>query len=147
MNPTDQSHSDVEPKTPLRDTQQVSAHMVRIAAWWAHTRRHTRKLRAIRFEWGMDWKKSRQILVTSVLVLYAAVTVVGLVRSWSLEGNVSDRQVELNRLHQQMLEEQIRTERLEKQIDDLERRPEFRINTIRQELQMLLPGEHILHFG
>jgi cell division protein FtsB len=95
----------------------------------------------------MDWKKSRRILVTSVLVLYAAVTVVGLVRSWSLEGNVSDRQVELDRLHQQMLEEQIRTERLEKQIDDLEKRPEFRINTIRQELQMLLPGERILHFG
>ncbi len=99
-----------------------------------------------RIDWRLDGSIARRSFVAAFLVLYAVVTTWGLVRAYTIDGPCEDRRTELNRLQQQLTEEQGRTIRLQSELDAFDRRREVRTAVIREELGMLRPNERFVHF-
>lgn len=88
------------------------------------------------------WRVLRLALVTTFVVVGG----LGLVRAWSVPGYVDDRRAELQRLNEQILEQQARSAWLESHLEAFRERPDVRMHTIRSELGMLRENERFYVF-
>ncbi len=82
----------------------------------------------------------------AAIVLYAAITVASLGRSFAVDGGIRDRRVELKRIEQRLAEAKAKTEQLRSQNEAFEGDPEVRMGVIRRELNMLQPDERFIVF-
>lgn len=85
-------------------------------------------------------------LLMSGFVLYGAVVVGSIGRSYAVDGGLASREQELGRLETQLAEAKARTERFQSQLREFDRDPEVQIDVIRRELRMLRPNEHPVIF-
>ncbi len=96
--------------------------------------------------WSMNQRTAGRAIATAIVVGWAMLTMIGLVRAWSLEGPYQDRAEELSGVQQQLHEARAHTVLLESQLKAIDKRAEVRMTVIRQELGMVRPNERIVRF-
>lgn len=80
---------------------------------------------------------------TAVYVAFAGICLIGLMHAFTAPSPADDRKAELKRLRSQLLEAQSRHQELRARADAFASRADVRIQTIRNELGMLRPGERV----
>lgn len=88
---------------------------------------------------GIVWALGK----TTVYIAFAAVCAVGLLHAFTARSPADDRQAELSRKREQLLEAETRHQELKARAEAFATRADVRIQTIRTELGMLRPGERI----
>lgn len=88
---------------------------------------------------GIVWA----VCKTAVYLAFAAVCLVGLIHAFTARSPADDRQAELRRKRDQLIEAETRHQELKARAEAFASRADVRIQTIRTELGMLRPGERI----
>ena len=88
------------------------------------------------------WQGTRIVLFVS----FAMISDVGIFRASNSQGTVNDRESELIRLQEQLLEQQMRGEELSSRLGAFKSRGDVRVQAIRGELGMLRENEKFYIF-